>query len=55
MIEITKQEVKYFQDKGYDFPNPLNKSKTKHCKYYLTENPKLVKMLEELRKSKITR
>lgn len=49
MIEINKQEVKHFMKLGYGFPEPLHKSSTKYCKYYLTENPKYMKILEELR------
>lgn len=53
MVEITKSEAAWFQRKGYDYPDPLHKTHSgSSSKRYLTENPKYLKMLEDLRKSK---
>lgn len=54
MIEINKREMQYFQKLGYGFPDPLNKTHTRNCKYYLVENPKYLKLLEEFRNSNIS-
>lgn len=54
MVEITKSEAEWFQKKGYQYPEPLHKTHSgASSKRYLTENPKYLKMLEELRKSRI--
>ena len=54
MVKITKAEAKWFQSKGYQYPEPLHKTHSGNSsKRYLTENPKYLKMLEEFRKSRL--
>ena len=56
MLQITKTEAQWLQSKGYQYPDPLHNTHSgKSSKYYLTENPKLIKILEEYRQSKTAR
>ena len=55
MVEITKKEVKLLEDNGYRFGDMIHKTKTRHPKYYATENHKVMNLLNKYRQSIIAK
>ena len=57
IIQISKNEALELNSMGFKFGDSemLHKSKTRHPKYYLTENPRALRALNKIRKSKIVR
>lgn len=55
LIQITKREKDYLVSKGFQFGHDLHRTYSKHKKYYATEEPKLMKILNNYRKSVIVK
>ena len=50
MVLITKQEMEYLKEHGARWEKELHRTYSKHHKYYLTEVPRYLVMLDEYRK-----
>ena len=51
MVLINKQEMEYLKKHGARWEKELHRTYSKNHKYYLTEVPKYLAMLDEFRKT----